>query len=148
MSKIVLIAPSGSVDAALTRLRLPSWPDTVGVISWVCADSAADGVDARAVGSPGSSLSARLSRLLSGNPLGRNVLRLSPLDGGRRLYRAVRRDSTAREMLRAADVVVVLERDGILTGWHAARRWTGSGTRVVYGLAPAESLLRSERAGA
>lgn len=149
MSRIVLIAPSGLVNSALMRLKLPSVVDSTGIISWAKTDLALTGStvspDIHVIGRAASSREMRITSALSGNAIGRNLLRLLPVDPARKLYRAVRRDSSVRKLVSEADIVVVTERDGILTGWHAGRDWAKPGAQVVYGLASAESLLAAGR---
>ena len=77
-----------------------------------------------------------------------NLQRITPLDGGRRMARRALRDARVREAVVTADLVAVLERDGILTGWRAQRRWARPATPVVFGAAPAETILKAMRAGA
>lgn len=92
-------------------------------------------------------LGAMLMRVLSRTAVGRNLARLTPLDGGHRMARAVMRTAAVHDAIRAADLVAVLERDGILTGWKAQRRWAQAEAPVVFGAAPAETTLMALRAG-
>jgi hypothetical protein len=144
---IVLIAPSGAVSSALERLGLDEAApaDLVTVLTWDAADAPAGPRDVITLGRPLSRTSRRIATALGGNAIGRNVLRLTPLDGGRRLARAALRDARFRSAVTGADLIVVLERDGILTGWTAARRWASAGAQAVFGLAPAETLIKIER---
>jgi len=43
--------------------------------------------------------------------------------------------------VRTADLIVVLERDGILTGWRAIQRLARPDARAVNGIAPARALI-------
>lgn len=146
MTKVVLIAPSGRVAEVLGRLGLPSSHDSVAVISWDAVDVQRVELESIVLGSRASAVEKSVVRALSGNPIGRNLLRLLPWDGGRKLLRAARADQRVRAMLADADVIVVTERDGILTGWTAGRRWAPDTAHVVYGVAPASTLLGIERA--
>lgn len=145
---ILVICPSGAVAAPLERLQLlGDRTERVTVVTWDAPDT--DDIDlAITLGKPVSALSQRISRMLSSSAPGRNLLRLTPLDGGRRLARAAREDPRLAEAARTADLLVVLERDGILTGWRATRRWLPASAQAVYGLAPAETLLKIQRAAA
>lgn len=82
-----------------------------------------------------------IERMLRGTALGRTLLRLTPADRGVRLARLVRKSSTAREALAAANVVVAAERDAVLTVWRAARRAPAS-TTAVLGLPALAAIIR------
>lgn len=141
--RIVLLAPGGDVGDARSR---STWKDThVQIISAVAASRGVenDSIDIGPVGAP--SRGGRLSRALAGSAIGRNLLRLTPWDGGRRFARAVRRDATASETLRAADLVVALERDAVLAAWNASHRGPHP-PRAVFGLAAADAALVRLRA--
>jgi hypothetical protein len=139
--KIVVLAPSGAVASALDQLALEPGDDVL-----VVARSAPD-ADARAVVlTPSLGRATRWAgRALGGSALGRNALRLTPLDAGRRFAGATRRSSRLRAEFAGADLIVVLERDGILAGWHAVRR-AGAGTGAVYGVPAAQGSLAARRA--
>ena len=143
MTNVVLVAPSGRVAEILGRLGLPGEGTSVSVVSWSAPDVDNAAVETAAVGAPPSSAEASIVRALAGSPAGRNLLRLLPWDGGRKLRRAVKSNARARALLSAADIVVVTERDGILTGWHAAHRWAAPSTEVVYGVAAADTLVQT-----
>ena len=145
MTTVVLVAPSGRTAEILRRLGLPREDVSAAVVSWSSPDFADTGVESAAVGVPSSGAETRIVRSLSGSPIGRNLLRLLPWDGGRRLRRAVKSDPRARALLAAADIIVVTERDGILTGWHAGRHWAAPATEVVYGAAAADTLIQLAR---
>jgi hypothetical protein len=141
--KIALIAPSGAVASALNQLELDSELDEVVVVSSVAPDSHIRS----AIISPSlQGLSRRAERVLGGSVLGRNALRLSPLDAGRRFAGAFRRGTAVRQQIEDVDLIVVLERDGILAGWQAVRRWAPAHARAVYGLPPAQAILAAARA--
>lgn len=145
---VVLIAPSGGIAAPLERLGLLTRDDaTVTAITWSPAD-VAEGVEVVALGRPVSAPARAVTRLLSTNAIGRNLLRLTPLDGGRRLARVALKDPRVQAAFRGADLIAVLERDGILTGWKGTRRWAPAQAPSVYGLAPAETLLKTLTAAA
>ncbi|UNK69724.1 hypothetical protein [Microbacterium sp. H1-D42] len=76
----------------------------------------------------------RIERLAWGSALGRNLIRITPLDRSRRLWSAARRDPVLRDLVREADVVVALDRDAILTVWKLSRmRELGVSWDAVYG---------------
>ena len=62
---------------------------------------------------------ARLARF----PLGRLLNSLGPADAGRVLWRSVRRDRAAMELLGRADILVAADGAAVATVWHAARRY-------------------------
>lgn len=144
----MLIAPSGSISPALDRLALldPTADEHVTVVTATAAAFPTRGITTIRIDVPGSRVSAKAAALFGGSAVGRNVLRLTPLDGGRRFSTAAQRSAKFRAAVAAADLVVVLERDGILAGWVAARRWAKHTARAVFGPAPAESLLAEARA--
>lgn len=79
-------------------------------------------------------MARRIERLAWGSALGRNLIRITPLDRSRRLWSAARRDRTLHDLVREADVVVALDRDAILTVWKLSRkRELGVSWDAVYG---------------
>lgn len=143
---IVLVIPSGAAATVLDRLELQeAGSERVTLITWNAPDAGARAHEVITVGRPLSAPSRGISTALSGNAIGRNLLRLSPLDAGRRLARAALRDPRVRAATSVADLIVVIERDGILTGWKAARKWAPESAQAVYGIAAADTLLRIER---
>lgn len=79
--------------------------------------------------------------------LGRNAVRLTPLDPSRRLWRAARRDARLAELVRSADVVVAVDRDAIFTVWKMTRsRRYGTAWAAVYGASAARFALDAMRA--
>ncbi|WDH79816.1 hypothetical protein PTQ19_05085 [Microbacterium esteraromaticum] len=79
-------------------------------------------------------LSQRIERLAWRSAVGRNAIRISPLDRSRRLWRAAKRDRVLHALVRDADVVVALDRDAILTVWKLSRmRDLGDSWDAVYG---------------
>ena len=147
----VVICPSGGVSQVLERLALPG-PEGAGdttVISWNDADVRSDArLRLFTLGRPLGAVAQRATRALSSSVVGRNILRLTPWDGGRRLARAARHDAGVRSACADASLIVAVERDGILTAWTAARRWAQPSATVVYGVAAADALLKQARAGA
>ncbi|WP_171013116.1 hypothetical protein [Microbacterium sp. 2FI] len=137
----MVIAPSGSIASALDQLALEADDDVLAVVG------AAPDADTRAVIVTPSlgRASRRAWSLFGGSVLGRNAVRLTPLDTGRRFAGATRRSTRLRAAIADADLIVVLERDGILAGWHAARR-AGSRTSAVYGVPAAQGRLAEARA--
>jgi hypothetical protein len=59
---------------------------------------------------------------LARSPIGRLLNSLGPVDQGRLFRRAVRSDSEAMAMLRAADVAIAADLAGVATAWTAVRR--------------------------
>lgn len=144
---IVLVCPSGAISSVLDRIRATGGEsaDEVTVVSWRRRDVDATDTQSIIVGHPLGSFSRAMNDALRGSVVGRNVLRLSPIDGGRRMWRATRREPRFRAAVTRADLIVAVERDGILTAWMAARTLAPSTARAVYGAAPAEALLRIAR---
>lgn len=139
--KIILLAPSGAVASALGQLDTDSH-DEILVVSRTAPDVDAPSI---VVAPALRGLTRRSETLLGGSALGRNVHRLTPLDAGRRFARATRRHKALRAEVAKADLLVVLERDGILAGWHAARGSTPAHMRAVYGVPPAQAILAASR---
>jgi hypothetical protein len=144
---LVIIAPSGAARSAIARLAMAD-ADSVTVVSSAPTDVESSGVRSLVFSAGLGRTGGTVMRLLSRSVLGRNLARLTPLDGGHRLARVALRDNALKDAIRVADLVAVLERDGILTGWKAHRRWARDETPVVFGAAPAEASLLTLRAGA
>jgi len=147
--RCIVISPSGAVAGTLERLGLvDSSVDQTVIVSWSQPDVAAHGTrELIVLGGTDAGPARAIRAVLSGSAIGRNVLRLSPLDGGRRLARAARRDGRLRAAAATADLIVVTERDGVLTGWLAARTWAPRSAQAVYGIAAADTVLTAARAG-
>ncbi|GAA1777103.1 hypothetical protein [Agromyces lapidis] len=141
---IVLFVPSGAVDSALEQLAPDPAIDRITVVSRSVPD-ARDGVHAIVLKPALSALTARAARALGGSAAGRNLLRLSPLDPGRRFSGAARHDRELRARLAEADLIVALERDGILAAWKGVRRSAPVEAKAVYGIAAARTLLAAAR---
>jgi hypothetical protein len=134
--RVVILSPNGIYDEkSLSRLSPTA---TVEVVSFVPVDDAATILLTRPVG-----LAERLVRAMSPSAVGRELLRLTPLDPGVRFRRAANRDTRVRASLESADLVVVPERDGALAAWHAARDAARSDRRVatVFGYPAAQAAL-------
>lgn len=141
--RVVLIAPSGSVALALNQLRVDEADDEIVVVSRSAPDAEVPSV---LISPAFRNITTRMESWLSGSALGRNMQRLSPFDAGRRFAGAARRNRTFRNSIANADVIAVLERDGILAGWQAARRWAPSHAHAVYGVAPAQAIITAAAA--
>ena len=141
--KVALLAPSGTVAAALERL-LEVAQDEDEFILISAAQATPAGIDVVRVGSDGLPPRNAITRALSRSAVGRNLLRLTPWDGGRRFARAVGRDQRARASVQRSDLVVALERDSILAAWRAGRGRSPS-PRAVYGVAAARAMVSRER---
>lgn len=138
--RIVLIAPSGSVARALKQLDADAEANEIIVVSRASSDA---DIPSIRLSPRFQGATRRLEGLLSGSALGRTVQRLSPLDAGTRFAGAARRSAALKECVMSADLVVVLERDGILAGWRAAKNWAPAHARAVYGVAPAQAIVAS-----
>lgn len=140
--KIALLAPSGTAAAALERLlEVAQEDDEFILIGAVTA--ASPGPDIVRVGADGLPPRNAITRALSRSAVGRNLLRLTPWDGGRRFARAVGRGQ-ARAALQHSDLVVALERDGILAAWRAGRGRSPA-PRALYGIAAARAMVSRDR---
>ena len=138
---VVFFAPSGALASALDQLALTA-EDTITAVTACKADAEVTTfVVVPALRKP----TAWAQRRLAHSAAGRNLLLLRPLAAGRRFAGAVRRNRDLRQRIREADMLVVLERDGILAGWRAARRWTRASTPAVYGIPPAQAILAGAR---
>lgn len=140
---IVLVAPSGGFASALARI--PVGPDDRVVLVTRDAPDADDG-DILVLKPAAASLTAAGQRMLGRSVLGRNLLRISPLDAGRRFWAAARKDLRFHQAARAADVLVALERDAILTAWSATHAYAAASADGVYGIAPAQAAVTRRRA--
>lgn len=140
--KIVLISASGAVEVAVERLEV----DQITVVSAAPADVSDSSIDRiQLIGAERKP--TRLGLRLRRGAIGRNVLRLSPWDEGRRLAATARKNQQFQAVVSDADMIVALDRDAILTAWTAARRWASPDAHVVFGIAPAEALLAADRRG-
>lgn len=137
--RIVVIAPSGAVDAALAQLPLNA-QDAVLLVTRAEPDRA---MPAAILRPTLRRLTLWADRVLGGSALGRNVVRILPVDAGRRFASAARRSRRLRDELARAELIIVLEREGILTGWRAAR--SAPTARAVYGLPAARGSLAELR---
>ncbi|MCD5347772.1 hypothetical protein [Agromyces sp. S2-1-8] len=139
---IVLFAPSGATASAIRQLAPDPERDRITVVSRAAPDADVHSI----VLQPAlMSLTRSAERALGGSAAGRNLLRLSPLDPGRRFSGAARHHRELRARVAAADLIVALERDGILAAWKSVRRWAGADAKAVYGIAPARTLLAAAR---
>ncbi len=91
-----------------------------------------------------SPLSAAIVRVAWRSAAGRNLIRTSPLDQSRRLWRATRSDRAVRELITGADVVVAADRDAVFTVWKMTRsRRFGQGWAAVFGASAARYIAAS-----
>ncbi|MGM7672160.1 hypothetical protein [Microbacterium sp. A93] len=147
--RVLLLAPSGAFAEALTTLGLTQddSPDQTTIVFATSTDAPGAAQEIRLGPNAGPS-SGQVARALNSSVVGRNVKRLSPLDGGRRFARAARQSVPLREAAETADVIIALERDSILAAWTLLDRWASTSTRAVYGLAPGAAVLASMRTNA
>lgn len=68
---------------------------------------------------------------------------MTPLDGGRDFAAKSSAVDAVRHAIRDADIVIAAERDSILTVWGAGRRLADPAAHLIYGMAPARSVLAS-----
>lgn len=141
--RILVICPSGAVESAIRRMvQSGDGVQNLTIVSGAPLDiEPRNSVEELRLAVPRNDVTARWTRRLGATALGRNALRLTPLDGGRRFAAAFRRRTDTRLAAAQADLIVVLERDGILAGWQAAHRWAAPATGVVFGLPAAESVI-------
>lgn len=153
MSRVVLVSPSGAVLKNLAELGLDASAgaeqEEVTVLTWENEEGPA-GVRTIALGRDDSgTVAGRLrraaQRLLSGSAGGRNLFRLTPWDGGRRLWRATRGNPAATQALRQADLIVAVERDAILTVWKSVHSRLAPRAAAVHGLPAARTVLEESR---
>lgn len=142
--RLLVIAPSGAVAAALDSLQIRS-DDHVDVVTATSCDAQGSSVAQIELGPSALPSRGRMATALQRSVIGRNILRLTPLDGGRRFAKAARRNRDFQTSTAEADLIVALERDGILTAWKALRASARPGVRGVHGLAPARALLAAGR---
>ncbi|WP_169079689.1 hypothetical protein [Microcella alkalica] len=127
-------SPGSSLAAETSRLRslLQEHPrvtvitrglerDFAGADHLDLAADAPSAVDRALVAVGAGRLHARLRSF----PLGRLLNSLGPLDEGRVLWRAARRNGAVRAALKDADVVIAVDAAAVKTAWLARRRgWT------------------------
>lgn len=135
-ARVVIMSPKG-VYGATSLPRIASG-DSVQVVAFVPLDDVATIVLPRPTG-----FVERLVRVVSRTAVGREVLRLTPLDPGVRFRRAVRRDARVHQALAGADLVIAPERDGVLAAWHATKAAARSGRRTatMFGYPAARAAL-------
>lgn len=143
--RILLLSPTGSFANAIDSLKITESSDTANGVSAIASD-ADDSLTVLRLGDRALPPQNRLSALLDRSVVGRNLKRLTRLDGGLRFAASARRSPAFRAAVQEADLIVALERDAVLAGWTALRRWAKPTTRGVFGLAPARALLASRRA--
>lgn len=76
-------------------------------------------------------------------PAGRLALSLSPFDGGRQMWRAVRATPAARDLAAQAALVVAVDDEGVRTAWEWRR--AGVVPEAFQGLLAAARLLATRR---
>lgn len=140
--KIVFIAPSGGFASGLARLPLRS-ADHITFVTRDAPDT--EEGEVLILKPTAAAVTAAAQRVLGRSVLGRNLLRVSPFDAGRRFWAAARRDESFRAVAEAADVIVALERDAILTAWSATHSYAPTATDGVYGIAPAQVAVSRRR---
>lgn len=151
MKRVVLVSPSGSVFKNIAELGLEQGDGTpeLTVLAWSAGDAPGEVRAIPVSRDDSATLSGRLrravDRALSGSAAGRNLFRLTPWDGGRRMWRAVRRNPAAFQALRDADLIVAVERDAILTAWKSVHSLAAPGAAAVYGLPSARTILAETR---
>ncbi|MEV8172862.1 hypothetical protein [Microbacterium sp. NPDC077486] len=141
---IMLLSPSGSFASALESLPLDGERDHVALVTATASDSEAATTLIR-LGAAALPARSRLARALERSVIGRNIKRLSPLDGGWRFASAARRSTELRRAAAEADLIIALERDSALAAWQVLHRWARPGARGLSGLASGRALLTSRR---
>lgn len=140
--RVVLLVPTGTASASLERL-IEIARDNDEFILITAAPTDVVHADVVRVGSDALPPRNAITRTLSRSAVGRNLLRLTSWDGGRRFASALARNEGARAVLQHADIVVALERDGILAAWHAGHH--ARETSVLYGVAAARAVISRDR---
>ncbi|GAA1777117.1 hypothetical protein [Agromyces lapidis] len=135
---IVVLAPSGRYSAdALPGL---AETDRVTVVSWVGAPAveADEVLELRQ-----SPRSARVVAVLSRSLAGRMLVRVLPLDGGARFWRASVAAGEVARRIGEADLIIAAERDGGFAAWKWMRNTsrTGAPPAVVRGYAAARARI-------
>jgi hypothetical protein len=136
---IVVVNPSGASLSSAQQLS----DQNVLLVTWQ-GTALPDDAGVRTLSIPRPQRGAfgtRLTSRLSGSALGRNALRLTPLDTGRAFARSAGRDTSFRSAIAQADMVIAAERDAILTVWRIGRELSSPTAHLIYGMAPAQSLL-------
>lgn len=142
---ILLFSQGGAFTASLESLQINLMHDRATLVTAMTTDVDEATLTTIYLGARALPARGRTSAALDGSVIGRNIKRLTPLDGGRRFARAARRSADLRHAVANADLIVALERDTVLAAWTALHKWSRPGTRGVFGLAPARALLTSQR---
>jgi hypothetical protein len=135
---IVVVNPSGASLSSAQQLS----DQNVLLITWEGTSLQDAGLQTLGIPRPQrGALATRVASRLNGSALGRNALRLTPLDNGRAFARSAGRDKSFRSAIAQADMVIAAERDAILTVWRIGRELSSPTAHLIYGMAPAQSLL-------
>lgn len=144
--RVAILTMSGAVDDLVGAFAAHDALVTVvtanGDAAATAPASGAAKVATVAVG--GADLSAfgrRVRRVLWSSAAGRNLYRLTPWDGSRRLRRGIRRTQEAAAALRDADLIVAPERDTVWSAWHAVHGRRASKAEAVFGAVSAMAIL-------
>ncbi|TFV83795.1 hypothetical protein E4V99_01515 [Microbacterium sp. dk485] len=137
--RVVVLSPRGVADLAALGESVER--TQVTVIS-ATGEGRVD-VVVRGPGRFGCLLRAACERTLPG----RILLRLTWMDPGATFWRALRSHGAAVRALRAADLIVAPDRDGVFAAWKAARALSRRGRQVaaVYGYPAARARLDGMR---
>ena len=152
--RIVLVTPSGQALAGLAKLRTDIASSgergaqaEVIVLGWDVSSAPYDvtAVSLRPGAPAGDAISRLVGRTLRRSFIGLNLVRLSPWDSGRVFWRGVKHSRPALDALLGGDVLIALERDGLLTVWKAARKSTRHPIAVTGMAAALDRLAHPDR---
>jgi hypothetical protein len=152
--RIVLVSPSGQALANLAKLRADiaaagaaSADAEVVLLGWDVSSAPGEvtAISLRPNAPAGDSMSRLLHRTLRKSYWGLNLIRLSPWDSGRVFWRGVKRSRAAMDVLAGGDVLIALERDGLLAVWKAARSSTRRPIAVTGMAAALDRLAHPDR---
>lgn len=119
------LADAGPTEVGVISLGLKR--SIAGAAEHVRLDGAAPSPTDRVFAAIGArTLQTRLAR----SPLGRLLNSLGPIDPNRVMWRAVRRDPAALQLLASADIVVAVDLSATKTAWVALRR--GWASEAIY----------------
>lgn len=135
MSRVVAVVSHAGAADALSDLATEH---SLAVVGPVRADGAPSRVTHELRVGERSRLSQAVVRIAWRSAVGRNLIRNTPLDQSRRLWRAARADRAVRALVRDADIVLAVDRDAVFTVWKMTRsRQYGDRWAAVFGASAA-----------
>lgn len=135
MSRIVAFVSHSGAAAALADLARDHDVTVIG--------PAGDGVDIAVDIPPVPAVLRAAVAIAWRSAAGRNLVRITPVDLSRRMWRAAHSDPRIAPLLQTADVAVAGDRDAVFTVWQLSRRNPEASWPAVYGANAARFVLTS-----